>query len=55
MLLRCAARWVEFETVRRHVDAFAAQSGISREDCHRLQVVTEELFVNTVQIGRAHV
>jgi serine/threonine-protein kinase RsbW len=51
MLLRCAARWVEFETVRRHVDAFAAQSGISREDCHRLQVVTEELFVNAVRHG----
>ncbi|MBX9963135.1 MAG: ATP-binding protein [Burkholderiales bacterium] len=53
MLLRCAARWVEFETVRRHVDAFAAQSGISREDCHRLLVVTEELFVNTVRHGYA--
>jgi len=51
MLLRCAARWVEFETVRRHVDAFAAQSGISGEDCHRLLVVIEELFVNAMRHG----
>jgi anti-sigma regulatory factor (Ser/Thr protein kinase) len=51
MLLRCTARWVEFELVRRHVDAFAAQSGISGEDCHRLLVVAEELFVNTVRHG----
>lgn len=51
MLLRCTARWVEFEAVRRHVGEFAAQSGISREDCHRLLVVAEELFVNSVRHG----
>lgn len=51
MLLHCTARWVEFETVRRHVGEFAAQSGISREDCHRLLVATEELFVNSVRHG----
>jgi anti-sigma regulatory factor (Ser/Thr protein kinase) len=51
MLLRCTARWVEFETVRRHVGEFAAQSGISREDCHRLLVAAEELFVNSVRHG----
>ena len=51
MLLRCTARWVEFETVRRHVGEFAALSGISREDCHRLLVATEELFVNSVRHG----
>ena len=37
--------------MRRHVEAFAAQSGISSEDRHRLTVVTEELFVNAVRYG----
>lgn len=46
-----SARWSEFDAIRLAIGAFAAQTGICSEDCHRLLVIAEELFVNTVRHG----
>lgn len=45
------ARLSEFEAIRAAIDEFAAQTGICGEDCHRLVVIAEELFVNSVRHG----
>lgn len=45
------ARLSEVGAVRDFVETFCARQGIARERCLRLNLVLEELFVNTVQHG----
>lgn len=47
----CPARLSEFNAIRLAIGDFAAQTGICSEDCHRVVVIAEELFVNTVHHG----
>lgn len=51
MQRRFPARWCEFDAIRLAIGEFAAQTGICTEDCHRLLVIAEELFVNSVRHG----
>jgi len=46
-----SARLVELQAAQRAIDTFAAQYRLGSEDCHRLVLITEELFVNTVRHG----
>ena len=45
------ARLREFEQVRALIDAFAEMAQIGREDRHKLTLIVEELFTNTVTHG----
>lgn len=45
------ARLSQVGAVRHFVEDFCARQGIARERCLRLNLVLEELFVNTVQHG----
>lgn len=45
------ARLSQVRAVRDFVEAFCRDRGIGRERCLRLNLVLEELFVNTVQHG----
>lgn len=45
------ARLSQVGAVRQFVEDFCAERGIPRERCLRLNLVLEELFVNTVQHG----
>jgi anti-sigma regulatory factor (Ser/Thr protein kinase) len=45
------ARLSQVGAVRDFVEDFCARQGIERERCLRLNLVLEELFVNTVQHG----
>lgn len=45
------ARLSEVGVVRHFVENFCAELGIARDRCLRLNLVLEELFVNTVQHG----
>lgn len=40
-----------FKEIREFVDAFADAAGISSEACHKLTLIVEELFTNTVRHG----
>lgn len=51
MRIEATARLPELERIRVGIVAFAAQTGICREDCHRLVLIAEELFLNTVWHG----
>lgn len=48
---RFPARLAELDAIRLAIDEFAAQAGICVEDCQRLVLIAEELFVNTVRHG----
>ena len=45
------ARLSELRAIGTFVEAFCAQAGVARERCLRLNVVLEELFINTVRHG----
>jgi anti-sigma regulatory factor (Ser/Thr protein kinase) len=45
------ARLPAFEEVRGLIDQFAAAAGLVREDRHKLTLIVEELFTNTVNHG----
>jgi len=45
------ARLSELRAIATFVEAFCAQSGVARDRCLRLNVVLEELFINTVRHG----
>ena len=45
------ARRAELRRIGSFVEQFCAESSVSREKCLRLNVVLEELFVNTVTHG----
>jgi anti-sigma regulatory factor (Ser/Thr protein kinase) len=51
MHLCVPARLAEFDGVRRAINEFASRSDICSEDCHRLVLMAEELFLNTVRHG----
>lgn len=40
-----------FNDIRAFVEDFALAAAIAREDCHKLTLVVEELFTNTVRHG----
>ncbi len=45
------ARLSELRAIGAFVEAFCAQAGVARDRCLRLNVVLEELFINTVRHG----
>jgi anti-sigma regulatory factor (Ser/Thr protein kinase) len=45
------ARLTELRAIAAFIEAFCAQAGVSRDRCLRLNVVLEELFINTVRHG----
>jgi len=45
------ARLREFEQVRALIEAFGEMAAIGREDRHKLTLIVEELFTNTVTHG----
>jgi anti-sigma regulatory factor (Ser/Thr protein kinase) len=45
------ARLTELRTIGAFVEEFCAQTGVARDRCLRLNVVLEELFINTVRHG----
>ncbi|MEO8003890.1 MAG: ATP-binding protein [Betaproteobacteria bacterium] len=45
------ARLPAFEEVRALIEQFAAAAGLVREDRHKLTLIVEELFTNTVNHG----
>lgn len=45
------ARLLAFEQVRALIEEFSAMAGLSREDRHKLTLIVEELFTNTVTHG----
>lgn len=45
------ARLREFEEVRTLIETFGDMAGIGREDRHKLTLIVEELFTNTVTHG----
>ena len=45
------ARLREFEQVRALIEAFGEMADIGREDRHKLTLIVEELFTNTVTHG----
>ncbi|TMH44021.1 MAG: ATP-binding protein [Betaproteobacteria bacterium] len=45
------ARLSELRAIGTFVEAFCAQAAVARERCLRLNVVLEELFINTVRHG----
>ena len=45
------ARLSELRAIAAFLEAFCAQEGVARERCLRLNVVLEELFINTVRHG----
>jgi len=45
------AKLQSFNDVRTFVEEFAQAAAIAREDCHKLTLVVEELFTNTVRHG----
>ncbi len=45
------ARLTELRAIGAFVEAFCAQAGVARDRCLRLNVVLEELFINTVRHG----
>lgn len=47
----CAQRG-ELARVKSFLEQFCAEEGVSRERCLRLNVVLEELFVNTIKHGK---
>jgi anti-sigma regulatory factor (Ser/Thr protein kinase) len=47
----CAARLAEFEQLRALIDEFGVAAQLPREDRHKLTLIVEELFTNTVNHG----
>lgn len=47
-----SAQRSELGRVKRFLEQFCAEEGVSRERCLRLNVVLEELFVNTIKHGK---
>jgi len=45
------ARLSELQRIRAFVEGFCGEAGIGRDHCLRINVVLEELFVNTVRHG----
>ena len=45
------ARLREFGRVKSFLEGFCAEEGLARDRCLRLNVVLEELFINTVRHG----
>ncbi|HEX4985995.1 MAG TPA: ATP-binding protein [Burkholderiales bacterium] len=45
------ARLAAFEEVKGLIEDFAAMAGLGREDRHKLTLIVEELFTNTVTHG----
>ena len=45
------ARLSELRAIAGFLEEFCAQAGVARERCLRLNVVLEELFINTVRHG----
>ena len=45
------ARLQAFEQVRTQIEEFGAMAGLGREDRHKLTLIVEELFTNTVTHG----
>lgn len=45
------ARLTELRAIAAFIEAFCAQAGVSRDRCLRLNIVLEELFINTVRHG----
>lgn len=47
-----SARRSELARLKSFLEAFCAEEGVPRERCLRLNVVLEELFVNTIKHGK---
>jgi len=45
------ARLTELRAIAAFLEAFCGQAGVARDRCLRLNVVVEELFINTVRHG----
>jgi serine/threonine-protein kinase RsbW len=45
------ARLTELRAITTFLEGFCAQTGLARDRCLRLNVVLEELFINTVRHG----
>lgn len=47
------AKISNFNNIRSFIESFGQAAGMSRDSCHKLTLMVEELFVNTVRHGHA--
>jgi len=45
------ARFAAFEEIKALIDKFGAMAGLRSADCHKLTIIVEELFTNTIRHG----